>query len=1390
MRSALLLPLLGAALALASPRPAPAQETPGGVMGREGPPAPAVAKPALEPFSQTLGLGSRTLEPAVVLAPLDNEALRVEDRAQVSEELVLRTGVGREITIRMKNGRWDEVPGSGWLWSAELVSSGAKAVRVHLSGLRLPPGAQLIAYAPSRPEWISGPYDGRGPLGDGTLWTQPVPGERIRVECFVPGPERPAEDLFVLDQAIHAYRDLFGNESEALLEDTSCWVDVMCRADWITLSYAVARLDHVISGGAYSAFCSGTLLNSLNGDLTPYLLTANHCVSTPNEAQSTSARWFYQSPGCNQPPPADGSLPASGGCTVLATDKRLDFTLLMVEGTLPGGLYWAGWSNTFVPEGTEVAGIHHPLGEYKRYAGGHKETSTDPDFTKTHFVDGAVDLGSSGSGLFRVDTQQLVGQLCCGHPGCLGDGMHHYGRMTSSYPLIAGFLAGGSDDAMEPNDLCSNASPVTTAFYPNLIVKSQSPDWYSIEVLAGAPLRIELSFQHSWGDIDLQLYDGCGGARVAASAGSGNTELIEYTNTGPTRTFYMRVYLFNDTRNTYSMNVSAEGRPNLNAAFTPGGFSSPVVPRNVGNANYGYAPLTAELTFWTWMNVAVQCEGIVTAPAFTSWLDLDGGRLATLGWGPTPPGSAQKVNLSAAITRGGRHTLTHTVDPDNLVAEYVEADNAWSGQWVWDPYVLADQTPLTRPLAPDPGFGEFPNCDGFEFTGNWWGGVAICPTSADDDYDLALFNDYAGSTAGFAAAEATSAYPGGESDFALFNGNVLGLGQTRWAGVTSYDPRYGGDFVVQQSNQVGPTYTAPVTYGARLSVAGSVGSGRILQVYEVHLTSTALTYTFQLTPNAGSADLDLGLYAADAGYAGKGDYAAVSANMGGGVGESFDYRPAVTGYYALVVWKRGWADLGATGDYTLTFGPALSNLAANVMAGGWSGPIVPRNDAAATADDAQVSPTLDGNALDTYLSWAIAQYGPNEAPPWSTELRLDDAGPVASVALATSSPAGVRKFLAYGPVTVTGGRHSLTSIADPGAVVAESDEGDNEWSGQWVWSPLLVWRAGPAVRPAPPPWGTFVYLDCDGFQFTRDAASAWAVSSASFAVTDDYDLYVFDDYAGSTVGFSNDLKASALGSNSTEFVVGHHLGTPVTVYPGVTEFGGNGGGFAFDATDALNRTGDNRRTPTVTFAGQTLAANRLADVYEAYLLAGSTYHLALTRNSGSSDLMFEVFSATAGGTWSRSEYDAVSASVNATRDTILYLAPATGYAPIVVFRPTGSDVSPATYTLTWHAESSVDVPPGRGETLAFGLTGARPDPIRDRGFLEFTLAEPATARLAIHDLSGRKVRALADGDFGPGRHSIAWDGRGDDGGRLRSGVYWVRLESGGRALAKRVTLLQ
>jgi hypothetical protein len=94
----------------------------------------------------------------------------------------------------------------------------------------------------------------------------------------------------------------------------------------------------------------------------------------------------------------------------------------------------------------------------------------------------------------------------------------------------------------------------------------------------------------------------------------------------------------------------------------------------------------------------------------------------------------------------------------------------------------------------------------------------------------------------------------------------------------------------------------------------------------------------------------------------------------------------------------------------------------------------------------------------------------------------------------------------------------------------------------------------------------------------------------------------------------------------------------------------------------------------------------------------------------------------------------------------------------------------------------VDVPSG----AAFGLAGARPNPVARDLRVAFSLPDGAPARLDLMDLAGRRLAGREVGTLGPGNHlvDLAQDRT------LAPGVYLLRLTRGGRALSSRAVVVR
>ena len=79
-----------------------------------------------------------------------------------------------------------------------------------------------------------------------------------------------------------------------------------------------------------------------------------------------------------------------------------------------------------------------------------------------------------------------------------------------------------------------------------------------------------------------------------------------------------------------------------------------------------------------------------------------------------------------------------------------------------------------------------------------------------------------------------------------------------------------------------------------------------------------------------------------------------------------------------------------------------------------------------------------------------------------------------------------------------------------------------------------------------------------------------------------------------------------------------------------------------------------------------------------------------------------------------------------------------------------------------------------------------------KGSAHFNLDLPRAGQVlaSVHDISGRRIRALLGRDVPAGEHRLTWDGRDGLGRPVRSGTYWVRVAAGGTELNQRVMLVR
>jgi len=108
------------------------------------------------------------------------------------------------------------------------------------------------------------------------------------------------------------------------------------------------------------------------------------------------------------------------------------------------------------------------------------------------------------------------------------------------------------------------------------------------------------------------------------------------------------------------------------------------------------------------------------------------------------------------------------------------------------------------------------------------------------------------------------------------------------------------------------------------------------------------------------------------------------------------------------------------------------------------------------------------------------------------------------------------------------------------------------------------------------------------------------------------------------------------------------------------------------------------------------------------------------------------------------------------------------------------------YKLT--ATTAVDE--SQPDGVFIGLRPLMPNPTRGMTSVSYVLALPGRVQLAVHDVSGRLVRTLVDGERRAGTETVAWDGTDDSGRRLGPGVYFVGLTAPGIRHGRKAVLVR
>jgi hypothetical protein len=352
-------------------------------------------------------------------------------------------------------GSWSSANGQA-TWSYAVQVPTAVSLSFHAMQVSLPADATLVV----RGAQTTTTYRASD-LHRGELWSRVQPGAGLQFALSVPAAER-ARVKFRIVSLQAGYRSLGAGvidhpyyrqlraRTDTTSQDSLCITNYECKVTAANTAAAAATVALLIEN---QFECSGTLINDVPQDNTPYVLSARHCISgkvgvvdDPTAAAATSVYWDATSTcGATLGSIYDPTTPLQTGAQTVVEQQdawliRLDAEPVVSDAQFAG----------FDASGSAVSGgytIHHAEGYNKQFvawfgqAASVQQVTGWPHFLETVNQTGNIGPGASGSALFDQNNH-LVGSLTYGRQTSDPSG---YGACPSPTPPAPNGTNGAAD---------------------------------------------------------------------------------------------------------------------------------------------------------------------------------------------------------------------------------------------------------------------------------------------------------------------------------------------------------------------------------------------------------------------------------------------------------------------------------------------------------------------------------------------------------------------------------------------------------------------------------------------------------------------------------------------------------------------------------------------------------------------------------------------------------------------------------------------------------------------------------------------------------------------------------------------------------------------------------
>jgi hypothetical protein len=400
-----------------------------------------------------------------------------------------------DVSFDMQNaGSWTIMDNGTQIWRLSINYPDAQALDLYFDELFIPQGASLHVYNENRKQLIPAITSERNLENNLRTSTSLIQGETAYLEYIQPSniSGTPQLHIFKIAYAFRGCEQLisrFQDEKITCFGDSEeCEVNINCPEgnNWQNEKRGIALI-YLVQGDYGGGFCTGSLINNLANDHTPYFLTAEHCGGDSEDMDLWEFYFNYEADGCDNPA-NEPDYNTLFGCTYRASgpfDGGSDFLLVELNQAPPTSynVSYNGWSldETNITNGVS---IHHPNGDIKKIS-----TYTEQPTISTFFNcfpnahweinwagtpsgHGVTEPGSNGAPLFNQNGK-IIGTLTGGAGSCSNpSGINFFGRMAFHWDTNGTSAENRLRDWLDPNNTMATSCPPLVDFFANFSISN------------------------------------------------------------------------------------------------------------------------------------------------------------------------------------------------------------------------------------------------------------------------------------------------------------------------------------------------------------------------------------------------------------------------------------------------------------------------------------------------------------------------------------------------------------------------------------------------------------------------------------------------------------------------------------------------------------------------------------------------------------------------------------------------------------------------------------------------------------------------------------------------------------------------------------------------------